>query len=103
MPAQLPDFLAARHIHILKKNGDTEREKNPAFSVRISASEMVQRKRWRDETMDKKRCVTCLTVLILVLILGGIFYYIFCVNSRAPENRGTLVRAFSQKVNECCI
>jgi len=53
--------------------------------------------------MDKKRAVTCLTVLILVLVLGGIFYYIFCVNKRVPENRGTLVRAFSQKVNECCI
>lgn len=53
--------------------------------------------------MDKKRVVTCLTVLLLVLIVGGIFFYISCVNHRASENRGTLVRAFSQKVNECCI
>lgn len=53
--------------------------------------------------MDKKRVVTCLTVLILVAALAGIFFYIAYVNNNAPEKRGTLVRAFSQKVNECCI
>lgn len=53
--------------------------------------------------MDKKRVLTCLTVLLLVLALAGIFFYISYVNNSTPEKRGTLVRAFSQKVNECCI
>lgn len=60
-------------------------------------------KNWRDDTMDKKRVITCLTVLLLVLALAGIFYYISYVNNSAPAKRGTLVRAFSQKVNECCV
>ena len=53
--------------------------------------------------MDKKRAIACLTVLILVLILAGIFCYISYVNNSAPAKQGTLVRAFSQKVDECCI
>lgn len=53
--------------------------------------------------MDKKRAITCLAILILVIALAGIFFYISYVNNSAPAKRGTLVRAFSQKVNECCI
>lgn len=53
--------------------------------------------------MDKRRMITCLTVLMLVVILAGIFCYISYVNNSAPAKRGTLVRAFSQKVDECCI
>jgi hypothetical protein len=53
--------------------------------------------------MRKRKMVTCLTVLALVAVLAGIFYYISYVNNSSSEKRGTLVRAFTQKVDECCI
>ena len=53
--------------------------------------------------MRKRKMVTFLTVLALVAVLAGIFYYISYVNNSSSEKRGTLVRAFTQKVDECCI
>lgn len=81
--------LCAKHkaAYIFQKKGDNDRE------IKI----------WRNDTVDKRRMITCLTVLMLVAILAGIFCYISYVNNSAPAKRGTLVRAFSQKVDECCI
>lgn len=53
--------------------------------------------------MDKKRVLAGLTAAVLGALLVGILCYIFYINSNAPKQRGTLVRAFSQKVNEYCL
>lgn len=53
--------------------------------------------------MDKRKIINCFTVFVLIVALAGIFYYISYVNGSSTAKKGTLVRTFSQKVDECRI
>ena len=70
---------------------------------RVNSKRMMTKRKMEGCIMRKRKMVTCLTVLALVAVLAGIFYYISYVNNSSSEKRGTLVRAFTQKVDECCI
>ena len=70
---------------------------------RVNSKRMMIKRKMEGWIMRKRKMVTCLTVLALVAVLAGIFYYISYVNNSSSEKRGTLVRAFTQKVDECCI
>ncbi len=70
---------------------------------RVNSKRMMIKRKMEGSIMRKRKMVTCLTVLALVAVLAGIFYYISYVNNSSSEKRGTLVRAFTQKVDECCI
>ena len=70
---------------------------------RVNSKRMMIKRKMEGCIMRKRKMVTCLTVLALVAVLAGIFYYISYVNNSSSEKRGTLVRAFTQKVDECCI
>ena len=70
---------------------------------RVNSKLMMIKRKMEGCIMRKRKMVTCLTVLALVAVLAGIFYYISYVNNSSSEKRGTLVRAFTQKVDECCI
>ncbi len=70
---------------------------------RVNSKRMMIKRKMEGCIMRKRKMVTCLTVLALVAVLAGIFYYISYVNNSSSEKRGTLVRAFMQKVDECCI
>lgn len=82
--------------HFLGKIG------NNGYCERSEQQMMIKRK-MEECIMRKRKMVTCLTVLALVAVLAGIFCYISYVNNSSSEKRGTLVRAFTQKVDECCI
>ena len=69
----------------------------------VNSKRMIIKRKMEGCIMRKRKMVTCLTVLALVAVLAGIFYYISYVNNSSSEKRGTLVRAFTQKVDECCI
>jgi hypothetical protein len=69
----------------------------------VNSKRMMIKRKMEGCIMRKRKMVTCLTVLALVAVLAGIFYYISYVNNSSSEKRGTLVRAFTQKVDECCI
>lgn len=71
--------------------------------VIVNSKRMMIKRKMEGCIMRKRKMVTCLTVLALVAVLAGIFYYISYVNNSSSEKRGTLVRAFTQKVDECCI
>lgn len=52
--------------------------------------------------MHRKKMLTCcLTLVVLTVAVAGIFYYMSYVKSNNNEMKGTLVQAFTQKVNEC--
>lgn len=70
---------------------------------RVNSKRMMIKRKMEGCIMRKRKMVTCLTVLALVAVLAGIFYYISYINNSSSEKRGTLVRAFTQKVDECCI
>lgn len=53
--------------------------------------------------MNRKKITVCLTVCVLVLALAGLFWYIACLNRTGDVQKGTLVKAFSQKMNACCL
>ena len=69
----------------------------------VNSKRMMIKRKMEGCIMRKRKMVTCLTVLALVAVLAGIFYYISYVNNSSSEKRGTLVRAFTQKVDECSI
>ena len=69
----------------------------------VNSKRMMIKRKMEGCIMRKRKMVTCLTVLALVAVLAEIFYYISYVNNSSSEKRGTLVRAFTQKVDECCI
>ena len=66
---------------------------------RVNSKRMMIKRKMEGCIMRKRKMVTCLTVLALVAVLAGIFYYISYVNNSSSEKRGTLVRAFTQKVD----
>lgn len=53
--------------------------------------------------MYKKRILTCLTLVVMVVALAGIFFYMSHVKDSQPRMDGTFVKAFSQDVKEYCL
>lgn len=50
--------------------------------------------------MYKSKVMTCVTLLVMIAILIGIFCYASYVREDEKSNKGTLVNAFDQKVVE---
>jgi len=53
--------------------------------------------------MYKNKIMTCVTLLVMIAILAGIFFYASYVRKDEAKNKGTLVNAFDQKVVEVCL
>lgn len=53
--------------------------------------------------MYKKKILVCLTALLMLAVVIGIFYYASYIQNHNHELGGTFVKAFGQTVEECSI
>ena len=53
--------------------------------------------------MYKKKILACLTAVLMLSLVIGIFYYASYVQKNNHEAGGTFVKAFGQKTEECCL
>ena len=55
------------------------------------------------DLMYKKKILVCLTALLMLAVVIGIFYYASYIQNHNHELGGTFVKAFGQTVEECSI